>query len=298
MASLVWQLSQNRYGGTLKVPTNQNTTLNNAVDGATYTILYHSLKKHLVWNKADGQWIQLGIGIGPEEVMVKPLLHSTFTMLDNSNNPYYPPTTPTDYYAEVVRGIKVSYSSSYYYILGNDEVIPDKVTGDYGDISGLPADGIDSIPIVDTVGSDTTTTVNFIKEVVYLDNQTKSAKMDIKFKDNIYIGGIHNKNATNSELNTLVDSELYDPYVKTITRTDIDVGGNYFLYIAFPVSMGKLTNVFMNHNIPIGTYAYDELGVRTLLNSANFNVDCNVYRSTVRMAYPSGKEMNSLTFVF
>jgi len=57
MSTTVWALSNNRYTGTLKIPTNNNAVLRRATNGSTYEVLYRTLNRVLSWIKADGEWI-------------------------------------------------------------------------------------------------------------------------------------------------------------------------------------------------------------------------------------------------
>jgi len=356
MGTTVWTLSNNRYTGTLKIPTNDNAVLRRATNGSTYEVLYKSLNKVISWVKADGEWISNsvasgGTGIEYGEVitgyptdgyidftrydltslqvdlqpmagdgmsidsqgrytlatdsstLVNPTLNSSYIYSDG----YTPPSAGNDYGVNVARGVDVTYTSSFTYILGTDEAPPQTVTGDYG--TTIPPEGVYSTSITGSATTNTTKTVTFHRnysglgvvgnKIVILDEveETTSKSMSIRFKENIYIGGIDHTNATVSDLNSLLSSTLYSATPASIRRTDIDVGNNY-LYVGFPVSMGDITDVIINDAQSIGIYTFVDEGTLDLTNDGGIIVTCNIYRSTARNPYPPSSGINSLTFVF
>ena len=357
----VWLLSQNRFTGTYKVPTNLNASLNKAVDGATYEVLYKSLNKIFTWVKADGQWVQAGSGgIGGDiytdygevitgyptdgyieftrtdlttydvdlkemaglgmaidgegkytldidpNTLVTPELNTSWTILDDGGSPYTPPSGPTDYLAAVTRGCTVQYNSSFYYNLSEGIVGPDTIEGDYGTVD--PGDGNNSPTIGATVSVNTTKTVTFRRTrsglvvvngniVITVEDEVTSASMLVRFYENIHIGGVDHINAIASELNPLVSPTLYAASAASIRRTDIDVG-NDFLYVCFPTLLGPITDVIINDAQSIGVGVFVDEGTLSLVNTGDINVTNNIYRSTVRDAYPASSGIYSLTFLF
>lgn len=121
--------------------------------------------------------------------------------------------------------------------------------------------------------------------------------MVVMFRENVHFGGIDHINATDIELNTILSNTLYVANAASVKRTDIDVGNNY-LYVCFPTSMGNLTDVIINNLQSIGADVFVNEGTLSLINTGGISVDCNVYRSTVRDAYPASSGIYSLTFLF
>lgn len=352
----VWILSNSRYTGTLKIPTNDNITLSRATNGSTYEVLFKSINKVLGWVKADGVWISTGTASGGagtdygvvvtglptdgyaqftrfdsttydvdlkpmagygmgiddkgrytlntnESILTSPILDSSYLY----SGGYTPPSPGGNYGVDVARGIDVSYNSAFYYNLGTDEVPPEWITGDYG--TDIPLEGVNSLTISETVSTNTTETVNFYREysglgvvngkIVILDavEESESASMVIRFRENIHIGGIGNTNATVIELDPLIKTTLYSASTSQVRRTDIDVGNNY-LYVCLPISMGNITDVIINDAQSIGIYTFVDEGTLDLTNDGGIIVTCNIYRSTARDPYPASSGINSLTFVF